>query len=53
MLQYGQGREIRGWSGILDSRPVRLKGTVVTPCGSPTGLGGSHTIDVVEIELLE
>lgn len=47
------GREIRGYSRSLDSRHVRLKGTVVKPYGTATGLGGSHTIDVAEIELLE
>jgi len=46
-------REIRGWDRMRDSRPVRIVGTVIKPYGGPTGLGGSHTIDVVEIELLE
>ena len=47
------GREIRGWTGTRDSRHVRVVGTVVQPYGSATGLGGSHTIEVSEIELLE
>lgn len=47
------GREIRGWTRIRDSRHVRLKGTVVQPYAMATGLGGSHTIDVTEIELLD
>ena len=47
------GREILGWTNMRDSRPVRIQGTVVKPYAKGTGLDGSNTIDVVEIELLE
>jgi LysM repeat protein len=47
------GREIRGWQRNLDSYHVRLVSLVVEPYGGETGLGGSNTIRLQEIELLE
>lgn len=47
------GREIRGWQRNLDSFHVRVVGVVVETYGADTGLGGSNTIRLEEIELLE
>lgn len=47
------GREIRGWQSNLDSFHVRLVGVVVRTYGEETGLGGSNTIRLEEIQLLE
>lgn len=47
------GREIRGWQRNLDSFHVRLAGVVIESYGGETGLGGSNTIRLQEIELLE
>jgi LysM repeat protein len=47
------GQEIRGWSGSRDSLHVRIRGQVVSPFPKPTGLGGSHTINLIEIERLQ
>ena len=47
------GREIGGWHKSLDSRPVRVVGKVIRIYGTKTGLSGSNTIALSEIELLE
>jgi LysM repeat protein len=47
------GREIRGWQRSLDSFHVRVTGVVVEPYGGDTGLGGSNTIQLQQIQLLE
>lgn len=47
------GREIRGWQRNLDSFRVRLVGVVIETYGEETGLGGSNTIRLQEVELLE
>jgi hypothetical protein len=47
------GQEIRGWQRNLDSFHVRVVGVVVETYGEDTGLGGSNTIRLQEIELLE
>ena len=47
------GREIGGWYSSLDSRRVRLVGKVARAYGTQTGLSGSNTISLEEIELLE
>lgn len=47
------GREIRGWQRNLDSFHVRVVGVVMETYGEDTGLGGSNTIRLQEIELLE
>jgi len=47
------GREIRGWTRSLDSRRVRVLGEVAKRYGSETGLQGSNTMHLVEIELLD
>jgi hypothetical protein len=47
------GREIRGWQRNLDSFHVRVVGVVIETYGEDTGLGGSNTIRLQEIELLE
>jgi hypothetical protein len=47
------GREIRGWQRNLDSYHVRVVGVVIEAYGGDTGLGGSNTIRLQEIELLE
>jgi LysM repeat protein len=47
-----EGQEIVGWSGARDSLHVRLRGQVVSPFPKPTGLGGSQTINLIEIERL-
>lgn len=45
------GREIACWQGGLDSCHVYVKGKVVETYGAETGLGGSNTISLIEIEL--
>jgi len=47
------GREIRGWQRNLDSYHVRVSGLVVKAYGGETGLGGSNTLRLEEIRLLE
>ena len=47
------GREIRGWQRSLDSFHVRVTGVVVEPYGGDTGLQGSNTIQLQQIQLLE
>ena len=46
------GQEIRGWQRNLDGFHVRVMGVVVEAYGGDTGLGGSNTIRLQEIELL-
>jgi hypothetical protein len=47
------GREIRGWQRNLDSYRVRVVGVVVETYGTDTGLPGSNTIRLQEVQLLE
>ncbi|MDH4209521.1 MAG: hypothetical protein OEV76_11650, partial [Anaerolineae bacterium] len=47
------GTEIQGWQRNLDSFHVRVVGVVVDPYGGDTGLGGSNTLQLQEIQLLE
>lgn len=46
------GREIRGWQRNLDSYHVRVSGVVVEAYGGDTGLDGSNTIRMEQIELI-
>jgi hypothetical protein len=47
------GKEIQGWERNLDSFHVRVVGVVVGTYGTKTGLSGSNTIRLEDIELLE
>ena len=47
------GREISGWQRNLDSYHVRVVGVVIKAYGGDTGLDGSNTVRVEQIELLE
>jgi hypothetical protein len=49
----GSGREISGWQRSLDSYHVKVRGLVVKAYGGDTGLDGSNTLRVEQIELLE
>jgi hypothetical protein len=46
------GAEIQGWQRNLDSYHVRVRGVVVEAYGGDTGLNGSNTVRLEEIELL-
>jgi LysM repeat protein len=47
------GRAIQGWQRSLDSFHVQVTGVVVEPYGGDTGLSGSNTIQLQQIQLLE
>jgi hypothetical protein len=53
MVWDSSGKEIRGWQRSLDSFHVRVTGVVVEPYGGDTGLSGSNTIQLQQIQLLE
>ncbi len=53
VVWHNAGGEIRGWQRNLDSYHVRVRGVVVDAYGGDTGLNGSNTVRLEEIELLE
>lgn len=53
MVWDKDGKDIRGWERNLDSFHVRVVGVVVESYGTETGLSGSNTIRLEDIELLE